>query len=68
MGAALLQSVLVFVAGTILPTAPLADQSGGLPEGHELPTFVVERVELPWGMSREAQERIAGSRASNRPE
>jgi hypothetical protein len=68
MGAALLQSMLVFVAGTILPTAPMADQSSGFPDGHELPTFVVERVELPWGMSGEAQERIAGSRAGTRLE
>ena len=45
-----LAAVVILVVASV---TAMADQSGRLVGVHEIPPFVLDRVELPWGQSRD---------------
>lgn len=53
----LLGYVVAVVALLIPSLAAMADQSDKLVGVHEIPRFVLERVELPWGRSGDQPQR-----------
>ena len=57
MGTRLFGCVLAVAALVIPSLAAMADQSGKLAGVHEIPRFVLERVELPWGRSGDQPQR-----------